>query len=136
MFIIKARFVPDGHKTKTPATMTYSSVVYRDSVRIKLKIEALNDLDVLSCDIHNAYIMEDCRERVWVVAGTEFGSEAGKNILVRKALYGLKRSDAEFMAFLSETLNAMGYRLSYADPDLWLRLAVKPDSFEYYEYTL
>ena len=40
----KARFVADGHKTKTPPSVTYSSVVSRDSVRICLLIAALNDL--------------------------------------------------------------------------------------------
>jgi hypothetical protein len=47
----KARFVADGHKTKTPAAMTYSSVVSRDLVRIALTIAALNDLDIMACNI-------------------------------------------------------------------------------------
>ena len=116
----KVRFVADGNKTKTPLTMTYSSVVSRDSVWIALIIEALNDLDVLACNIQNAYLMVDCRERVWVVAGPDFGSESGKNMLVRKSLYVLKSSGAVFRAFLAETLNTMGYQPSYADPDLKL----------------
>ena len=33
-----ARFVADGHKTKTPEAMTYLSVVSRDSVWIALTI--------------------------------------------------------------------------------------------------
>ncbi len=132
----KARFVADGHKTKTPAAMTYSSVVSRDSVRIALTIAALNDLDILACDIQNAYLTADCRERVWIIAGPEFGSEAGKNMIVKKALYGLKSSGAAFRAFLAETLDAMGYKPSYADPDVWIRPAVKADGFEYYEYIL
>jgi hypothetical protein len=44
----KARFVADGQKTTTPAGMCYSSVVWRDSVRIALTIAALNDLDILA----------------------------------------------------------------------------------------
>ena len=94
----------------------------------------LNDLDVLTCDIQNAYLTADCRERVWVVAGPEFGSEAGINMLVRKDLYKLKISGATFRALLTETLHAMGYCTSYVNPDLWLRPSVKPDGFEYYEY--
>ena len=61
--------------------MSYSSVVSRNLVRVTLTIAALNDLDVLACDIQNAYLTADCREQVWVVAGTEFGSEAGNNML-------------------------------------------------------
>ena len=40
----KARFCADGHKTQAPSSITYSSVVSRDSVRIMLLIAALNDL--------------------------------------------------------------------------------------------
>ena len=65
-----------------------------------------------------------------------FGSKAGNNILVRKALYGLNSSGAAFRAFLVDNLGAMGNQTSYADPDLWLRPAVKPDGFEYYEYII
>ena len=46
-----------------------------------------------------------------MAARPEFGYEAGKNILVRNDLYGLKSSGAAFSDFLSETLNAMGHRL-------------------------
>ena len=53
-------------------------MVSRDSVRIALTISSLNDLDVLACNIQNDYLTVDCRERVWVVAGPKFGSEAGK----------------------------------------------------------
>ena len=49
---------------------------------------------------------------------------------------GLKRSGALFRAFLAETLYDIGYKPTWADPDVWLRPAVKPDGFEYYEYTL
>ena len=71
-----------------------------------------------------------------MVAGPKFGSEARNNMLARKALYGLKSSGTSFRDFLAETLYAMGYRPSYADLDLWLRPAVKPDGFEYYGYIL
>jgi hypothetical protein len=132
----KARFVADGHKTKTPAVTCYSSVVSRDSVRIAPTIAALNDLDILACDIQNAYLTADCREKVWIKAGPEFGSEAGMNMIVRKALYGLKSSGAAFRAFLAKALDDMNYVPSYADPDVWMRPATKPDGFEYYEYIL
>jgi hypothetical protein len=57
-------------------------------------------------------------------------------MIIKKALYGLKSSGAAFRANLVETLDAMGYKPSYTDPDVWLRPAVKPDSFKYYEYIL
>ena len=95
-FRIKARFLAYGYKTKTTAVITYSPVVSRESVRIALTIAALNYLDVLACDIQNAYLTADCRVQLWVLAGPNFGSEAGNKILVRKALYILKRSGIVF----------------------------------------
>ena len=59
-FCRKARYVADGHKTDTPSHITYSSVVSRDSVRIMLLITALDELDILSGDIENAYLTAPC----------------------------------------------------------------------------
>lgn len=56
-------------------------------------------------------------------------------MLVVKALYGLRSSGAAFRALLAETLK-MRYKPSYADADVWLRPAVRPDGFEYYELIL
>ena len=61
--------------TTTPASLTYSSVVSRDSVRIASLIAALNDLKVMVCDIQNAYLTENFREKVWYRAGPEFGAD-------------------------------------------------------------
>ena len=47
-FTRKARLVAGGHKTDAPATITYVSVVSRETVRIALLMAALNDLEVNS----------------------------------------------------------------------------------------
>ena len=52
----KARMVAGGQTTEAPSSITYSSFVSRDSVRIALTTAALNNLDVLACDIQNAYL--------------------------------------------------------------------------------
>ena len=43
----KARFVVGGHMTETPTTLTYASLISRDSVRIELNITALNGIEIL-----------------------------------------------------------------------------------------
>jgi hypothetical protein len=111
--------VAGGHTTDVPSTLTYASVVSRDSVRIALTIAALNKLQVLACDIQNAYLTADCRELIWTRAGPEFGSEAGSVFLIKKALYGLKSAGAAFRALLAETLHDIGYTPTKADPDVW-----------------
>ena len=73
----KARFIAGDHLTKTPASITYSSVVNRDSIRLAFLIAALNDLDIMACNVGNAYLNAPCHEKVWFVAGPEFGSRQG-----------------------------------------------------------
>jgi hypothetical protein len=73
-FTRKARFVAGGHMTEPPPSITYASVVSRESVRIALTIASLNNLDVLLADVGNAYLNAQCREKVWTTAGAELGS--------------------------------------------------------------
>ena len=70
--------VAGGGKTITPTSLTYASVVSRDSVHIFLTIVAFNDLTFLACDIQNAYLTAPYRENVWTIARPEFGYDAGK----------------------------------------------------------
>jgi hypothetical protein len=132
----KARLVGGGHMTVAPASITYSSVVSRDSVRIALTVAALNGLDILACDIQNAYLTAKCREKIWTVAGPEFGSEEGSLMIVKMALYGLKSSGAAFRAKLAGVLHDLHYLPTKADPDVWIRPAIRPDGSEYYEMAL
>jgi hypothetical protein len=125
----KARYVAGGHKTEAPKTLTYSSVVSRDSVRIALVAAALNDLDILVCDIEGAYLTAKCREKIWITAGVEFGSEAGQTMIVKMALYGLKSSGAAFRSKLAGVLDDLQYRPTLADPDVWIKAGVKANGF-------
>ena len=61
---------------------TYSTVVSCDSVRIILMIAALNGLEISSCGIQNAYFTAPCREKIYFIAGPEFGSRQGKIIAI------------------------------------------------------
>jgi len=117
-FTGKARLVADGHKTKPPTSITYLSVVSRDSVRIALIIASLNSLHVSACDIVNAYLNAICREKLWTIAGPEFGSEKGSIMIIARALYGLKSSGAAWRSTLAQTMEALGYRPTQADPDV------------------
>ena len=52
----KTRYVGGGYLTTVSLSMSYSSVVSRDSVRIMFLIAALHYLDINMCDIGNAYL--------------------------------------------------------------------------------
>ena len=132
----KARYVAGGHMTETPSSITYSSVVSRDSIRILLVIAALNGLKVSSCDVQNAYINGKPREKVYFRAGKEFGDKCGRLVVIVRALYWLKSSGAAFRAKLSQELREMGYTQSLADSDVYLKPKSRSDGSSYYEYVL
>jgi hypothetical protein len=111
-FTRKARFVAGGHTTEAPAYMTYSSVVSRESVRIAFTIAALNDLDILMADIGNAYLNADCREKIWMIAGPEFGANKGRKVIIVRELYGLKSASAAWRAHLARTSVSLPVRLT------------------------
>ena len=108
-FTQKARFVSGGHMTEAPVSLTYSSMVSCESIRIAFMVAALNDLDVLIADIGNAYLNADCHEKVYTIAGPEFGSNAGKHIVITRALYGLKSSGAAWREHLASTMTDLNF---------------------------
>jgi hypothetical protein len=133
----KARLVAGGHMTKAPATITYASVVSRETVCIALLMAALNDLDVKVGDVLNAYITAPITEKVWTVLGPEFGIDASKSAIIMHTLYGLKSAGAVFCVHLASFMRQMGYISCKADPNLWYKAETRPaDSFRYYAYIL
>ena len=60
----KARLVASRNLMDTPAAMTYVSVVSRESVRVALTLAALNDLEVKTSDIENAYLTAPVSEKI------------------------------------------------------------------------
>jgi hypothetical protein len=131
-FTRKARFVAGGHTTDTPGSITYSSVVSRDSIRLAFLIAGFNDLDVLAGDVTNAYLNAKCCEIIWFEGGVETGEDHEKVLIVTCALYGdLKSSGAAWRADLAATLHDLTFASTKADPDVWIR-----SSGTYYDMVL
>ena len=107
--------------TKALVNITYASVVSRETVRIALMIVALNDLEVKSGNILNAYVQTSVTEQVWTTLGTDFGKDARKTAVTVRALYGLKSAGAAFRSHLARYMESLGYESCTADPDLGLR---------------
>ena len=87
-----------GHLTQAqaPATITYASVVSRETVRLALTFASLNDLEVKVGNVLNAYITAPVKEKVWTILGPKFGLDSGKSAVIVHALYGLKSAGAAF----------------------------------------
>jgi len=88
----KSRLVADGHLTEIPLDSVYSGVVSLCGLCLLVFLAELNDLDVWTTDIGNAYLEAETQEKVYIIAGPEFGDLEGHTLIIFKALYGLRTS--------------------------------------------
>ena len=125
----KARLVAGGHLTDTPIDSVYSSVVSLRGIRLLTFLAENNGCDVYATDIGNAYLESYTKEKVFIVAGPEFGDREGHTLIITKALYGLKSSGLRWHERFADVLREMGFFISKAEPDIWMR-----DKGDHYEY--
>ena len=69
----KARFVVSGYKVDSSHLEAYSSVVQSMSLRILLSIAQKQGIKVMSGDVGNAFPHAPTQEKVYTIAGEEFG---------------------------------------------------------------
>ncbi len=126
----KARLVASGDRTDLIGEDMYSGVVAMETVRVGFFLGELNHLTCCAGDVGNAYLYSKTREKVYIVAGPEFGKELeGKILVIDKALYGLRSSAARFHEHLSVTLIQLGFTPCKNDRNMWMR-----DLGDHYEY--
>ena len=66
----------------TSVSLTYSSVVSQESVKIAFIRAELHNLKILVADFGNAYLNADCHDKVYTIAGSEFGLNSGKHVFI------------------------------------------------------
>ena len=110
----------------------------RESVRIALTLDELNDMEVKTSDIQNSYFNAPCSEKISTTFSSEFGPDlVGKKSLVVGSLYGLKSAGASFINHLAECMRNLGYLSCLADTYLWFKEETHPsDDDKYYAYFL
>ena len=69
----KARLLGGRYMKTSPSSITLFLVLSRYSFMIAFNISALNELDIMACDIHNSYLTEHCREKIWTLVGPKLG---------------------------------------------------------------
>ena len=73
----------------------------------------------------------------YVVCNTELGLEnEGKHAIVVHSLHGRKSAGADHWQHARRDREKMGFLSCKADPDVWLRPALKYDRVEYYKHVL
>ena len=117
----KARLVANGNMVD-PSDDIYSGVVSIESLRISFLIAQLNDLNICAADISNAYLFAKAKEKVYFVAGKEFGKEMeGRILIIDKVLYGLPISGFQFHQHLATNLRSLGFIPSKSESAFWRR---------------
>jgi Reverse transcriptase (RNA-dependent DNA polymerase) len=117
----KARLVADGHLTDAPLESVYSGVVSIRGFRIIMFLAELNHLEFWATDVGNAYLESFTTEKVYIIAGPEFGEYENHIMTIRKALYGLKSSGQRWHDRLHDCLQDLGFNPCKAEPDIWMK---------------
>jgi hypothetical protein len=88
----------------------------------------------MACDIHNTYHNAETKEKLYMIAGVQFGVNVGQPAIIVCVLKGFKSSDMCFCVYVANALRKMGFESCLVDPDVWLLPTVKPNGMLYYEY--
>jgi Reverse transcriptase (RNA-dependent DNA polymerase) len=83
----KARLVANGNMTEPSLEDVYSGVVAYETIWIAFVIASMNGLTCWAADIGNAFLYALTNEMCYIVAGPEFGEDAGKILVIHKGLY-------------------------------------------------
>ena len=97
-FTRKARLVAGGHTTETPASITYSSVVSRESVRIAFLVAALNDLEVFAAELMTGFPVSTFNLRYYPISTPQY-------------VFGPPSKCRLFQEFICESILGQFYRV-------------------------
>ena len=115
--------------TDVPIDSVYSGVVSLHGLCIVAFLSELNGLELCATDVGNAYLEAYTSEKLYIIAGLEFGKLEGHIMVIHKALYGLHTSGLRWHEHFSDCLQDMGFTPSKAEPDIRMRNV--QDHYEY-----
>jgi hypothetical protein len=122
----KARLVAKGYSQRPgfDFTETFAPTVRYSAVRTILALAALEDMEIHSLDISNAYLNGVLEEEVYMQLpeGFEDIGRPGDVLLLKKATYGLKQAGRVWSKTLSDTLAKMGFSQIKSDPSVYVFL--------------
>jgi hypothetical protein len=76
-----------------------------DTIKIGFFLGELYGLSCCACDVGNAFVYGNTKEKVYITAGPEFGT----SFIINNSLYGLKSSAARFHEHLAESSLRIGF---------------------------
>ena len=121
----------DGNLSpEMPREDCFASVVSTKAVRLGFILAQVQNLKCVTGDVGNAFLTAFTSEKIYVVAGPEFGEFEGQIMIMEKAVYGTKTAALCFHEALSICLQRQGFKPSQAEPDFWWQ-KTKVNGFEY-----
>jgi hypothetical protein len=112
-----------------PLDGVYSSVVSLRGIRTVAFLAEHNDLELWATDVGNAYLEAKTSEKLYIIAGPEFGEREGHTLVMYKALYGTRTAGKCWHDRFAAVLRKEGFFPSLAEQDIWMR-----DKHTHYEY--
>ena len=120
----KARLVAKGYSQRPgfDFTETFAPTARYSAVRAILALAALEDMEIHSLDISNAYLNGVLEEEIYMELpeGFEDLGKPGDVLLLLKACYGLKQAARVWARTLASTLNKMGFVQIKSDPSVYV----------------
>ena len=119
-----------GNLTPQLSDNAYSGIVSLEGVRT-IFLSELNGLQLCACDIGNACLEANTREKLCIIAGPEFGELEGHTLVMFKACHGARTSGNCFAEKFADDLRDMGFFQSKGGTSsaIWMR-----DCGDHYEY--
>jgi hypothetical protein len=124
----KARLVAKGFMQREGVdfTETFAPVSKYSSTRAVLAVAAAEGWEVQRLDVKTAFLQGRLQEQVYVEQPPGYEDGTGRVCLLYKALYGLKQAPRAWHEHMHEQLVQLGYRVSVADPGLYVCTRVGP----------
>jgi hypothetical protein len=101
------------------------------SIQLLDLIVHCDGLRTLCGDIGNAFITADCLEKIYSMAGPEFGEREDSVMLFAKAIYSLRSSSRTFRATFADFLWQEGFFPTRYDHDVSMQLCKMKDGYDY-----
>lgn len=114
--------VESGNMNDTKLVTYSSSVLSLRSMGTVVLLAELNDIEIHTGDIRNAYLIARTTEEIVFKSGPEFSpfGHSWQFILINKSLYALKFSGARFHSHLSDTLTSLGFFPFMGGCNVWM----------------
>jgi Reverse transcriptase (RNA-dependent DNA polymerase) len=117
-----ACLVADGHLTDIPVDSVYSGVISLRGLRVVIFLAEMNGLELWSTEDGNAYLEAKTQDKVYFIAGPEFGpSRQGHTLVIYKSLYGLRSRGLRLRERFPACLRSLGFAPYKEEPDIWIR---------------